>query len=141
MKYCAYQERTQQEVRDKLYSYGLYPDAVEEVLTELIVEDFINEERYAQSFTRGKFRQNRWGRTKIRRTLQQKGISRYCVDKGLQEIDESDYRDTLYELASKKWNTLPGDDTYTRKNKTVRYLLGKGYETDLAWEAVENLGQ
>ena len=139
MKYCAYQERTQQEVRDKLYSYGLYPDAVEEVLTELITEDFINEERYAQSFVRGKFRQNKWGRIKIKQGLQQKGISRYCVTKGLEEIDERDYGETLRELADKKWLSLPADDIYTRKHKTVRYLLGKGYESDLAWKAVEEL--
>ena len=139
MKYCAYQERTQQEVRDKLYSYGLYPDAVEEVLTELITEDFVNEERYAQSFARGKFRQNKWGRIKIRRSLQQKGISRYCVEKGMQEIDEGGYYDTLHQLMSKKWASLAGDDAYVRKNKTVRYVLGKGYEAELAWKVVEEM--
>ena len=139
MKYCAYQERTQQEVRDKLYSYGLYPDAVEEVLTELITEDFINEERYAQSFARGKFRQNKWGRVKIKRSLQQKGISRYCVEQGMREIDEADYYDTLYQLMSRKWESLANDDSYARKNKTVRYVLGKGYEADLAWKIVGEL--
>ena len=139
MKYCAYQERTQQEVRDKLYSYGLYSDAVEEVLTELITEGFVNEERYAQSFARGKFRQNKWGRIKIRRSLQQKGISRYCVEQGMQEIDDADYYDTLHELMSKKWNLLAKDDSYARKNKTVRYALGKGYEADLAWKIVEEM--
>ena len=139
MKYCAYQERTQQEVRDKLYSYGLYPDAVEEVLTEVITEDFVKEERYAQSFARGKFRQNKWGRVKIRQSLQQKGISRYCVEQGMQEINETDYYNTLHELMSRKWASLATDELYTRKNKTVRYVLGKGYEADLAWKIVEDL--
>ena len=139
MKYCAYQERTQQEVRDKLYSYGLYPDAVEDVLTELITEDFINEERYAQSFARGKFRQNKWGKVKIKRSLQQKGISRYCVEQGMREIDDSDYYGTLYQLMTKKWESLANDDPYARKNKTVRYALGKGYEADLAWKVVGEL--
>ncbi len=60
-RYCAYQERTQQEVRDKLYSYGLYTDMVEEVLTELIMEGFVSEERYAQAYCRGKFMSNKWG--------------------------------------------------------------------------------
>ena len=139
MKYCAYQERTQQEVRDKLYSYGLYADAVEEVLTDLIADDFINEERYAQSFVRGKFRQNKWGRIKIRQALQQKTISTYCIWRGMQEIEDTDYQETLRGLMQKKWDTLSEDDTYSRKNKTVRYVLGKGYEADLAWKTVEEI--
>ena len=139
MKYCAYQERTQQEVRDKLYGYGLYPDAVEELLTDLITEGFIDEERYAQSFARGKFSQNKWGRVKIRLSLQQKRISNYCIEKGLQEIDEKDYYATLYQLIKRKWALLKDDDPYTRKNKTVRYVVGKGYEAELAWKVVEEL--
>lgn len=139
MKYCAYQERTQQEVRDKLYSYGLYPDAVEEVLTDLITDDFINEERYAQSFVRGKFRQNKWGRVKIKRALQQKTISDYCIRQGMQEIDDTDYQETLRGLMQRKWDTLSSDDAYHRKNKTVRYVLGKGYEADLAWKMIEEI--
>lgn len=139
MKYCAYQERTQQEVRDKLYSYGLYPDAVEEVLTDLITEDFVNEERYAQSFVRGKFRQNQWGRIKIRRALQQKKISEYCIRQGMREIDDTDYQATLRTLVQKKWDSLLEDDLYSRKNKTVRYVLGKGYEADLAWKIVREM--
>ena len=139
MKYCAYQERTQQEVRDKLYGYGLYPDAVEEVLTDLISEDFVNEERYAQSFARGKFRQNRWGRIKIRRELQQKQLSRYCIEKGLQEIDSEAYAETLFKLMSDKWALLAQEETYARKHKTVRYVLGKGYEAELAWKVINEI--
>lgn len=132
-KYCAYQERTQQEVRDKLYQYGLYSDAVEEVLVELITDGFINEERYAQAFCRGKFNQNKWGRVKIEMTLRQKGLSNYCIKSGLKEISEEDYLQQLQTLLDKKWATLEGDDDYNRKNKTVRYLIGKGYEPDLIW--------
>ncbi|MDF9800906.1 regulatory protein [Catalinimonas alkaloidigena] len=132
-KYCAYQERTQQQVRDKLYQYGLYSDAVEEVLAELITDGFINEERYAQAFSRGKFGQNKWGRVKIEMMLRQKGLSNYCIQSGLKEIAEEDYRQQLRELLNKKWASLDGEDDYTRKNKTVRYLMGKGYEPDLIW--------
>lgn len=141
MKYCAYQERTQQEVRDKLYGYGLYPGAVEEVLTDLITEDFVNEERYAQSFVRGKFRQNKWGKTKIRLALQQKKISDYCIRQGMQEIDEADYQETLHSLMQRKWNSLEGEDAYARQNKTVRYVLGKGYEAGLAWQIVKEIAE
>ena len=139
MKYCAYQERTQQEVRDKLYGYGLFSDGVEEVLTELITEDFVNEERYAQSFVRGKFGQNHWGRIKISLALQQKRLSDYCIRRGMQEIDEEEYLATLRNLMKKKWSSLAHEDVYTRKNKTVRFVLGKGYEADLAWKVVGEL--
>lgn len=133
-KYCAYQERTQQEVRDKLYQYGLHREAVEEVLTELIMEDFINEERYAQSFCRGKFSQNKWGRIKIEQALKQKGLSPYCIRKGMKEISEEDYRMQLSQLLDRKWKSLEGEDDYARRHKTARYLLGKGYEADLIWQ-------
>ncbi len=133
-KYCAYQERTQQEVRDKLYSYGLYSDAVEEVLSELISDGFVNEERFAQAYVRGKFRSNKWGRIKIEIGLRQKGISDYCIRSGLKEIGEADYIDTLKSLIQKKWNSLESEDTYTRKHKTARFVQGKGYESELIWK-------
>jgi regulatory protein len=133
-KYCAYQERTQQEVRNKLYEYGLHTEAVEEVLTELIMDGFISEERYAQAFCRGKFNQNKWGRVKIERALKQKGLSAYCIRQGMKEIDEADYRAQLGQLLDRKWEALADEDDYARKHKTARYLLGKGYEADLIWQ-------
>jgi len=139
-KYCAYQERTQQEVRNKLYQYGLYREAVEEVLSELISDGFVNEERYAQAYCRGKFSQNRWGRIKIEMGLKQKGISSYCIRKGMKEIDENDYQQQLEELCARKWQSLEGEDSFARKNKTARYLMGKGYETALVWKTIERMG-
>nr|WKN38246.1 regulatory protein RecX [Tunicatimonas sp. TK19036] len=133
-KYCAYQERTQQEVRDKLYSYGLYSDAVEEVLTELISEGFVNEERFAQAFARGKFRNNKWGRIKIEMGLRQKGLSDYCIRSGMKEISEEAYQETLQSLIQKKWESLDGEEPYARKHKTARYALGKGFESDVVWK-------
>ena len=135
-KYCAYQERTQQEVRDKLYSYGLYSDMVEEILSELISDGFVNEERFAQAYVRGKFRSNKWGRIKIGIGLRQKGISDYCIRSGLKEISESDYTDTLRSLIQKKWNSMEGEDTYTRKHKTARFVQGKGYESEIIWKVL-----
>lgn len=139
-KYCAYQERTQQDVRDKLYQYGLYSDDVEEVLAELISDGFVNEERYAQAYCRGKFSQNKWGRIKIEMGLKQKGISPYCIRKGMKEIDETGYLQQLTELCERKWQSLEGEDSYPRKNKTARYLMGKGYETELVWRTIEEMG-
>jgi regulatory protein len=138
-KYCAYQERTQQQVRDKLYQYGLSGDTVEEVLTELIADNFINEERYAQAFCRGKFSHNKWGRIKIKRELKQKGLSPYCIRKGLKEIKEADYLQQLHDLCVRKWKSLEKEDIYQRKNKTARYLMGKGYEMELVWRTMEDM--
>jgi regulatory protein len=138
-KYCAYQERTQQDVRDKLYQYGLYSDDVEEVLAELISDGFVNEERYAQAYCRGKFNQNKWGRIKIEMGLKQKSISPYCIRKGMKEIEEKDYRQQLTELCERKWQSLEGEDSYPRKNKTARYLMGKGYETELVWKTIDGM--
>ncbi len=133
-KYCAYQERTQQEVRDKLYSYGLSREVVEDLLAELILEGFISEERYAKAFCRGKFINNKWGKVKIAIALRQKGISDYCIHAGMEEIDEEEYQALLKSLIEKKWNSLPEEDEYVRRHKTARYVIGKGYEPELVWK-------
>lgn len=135
-RYCAYQERTQQEVRNKLYSYGLAGDVVEDLLAELITEGFVNEDRYAKAFCRGKFTNNKWGRVKITLELRQKKISEYCIRTGLQEIEEEDYLRLLKNLVDQKWKSLKGEDAYVRKNKTARYAIGKGFEPELVWQAI-----
>ena len=89
--YCAYQERCQQEVRDKLYSWGLHEVQVENVIAELIASNFINEERFAKAYAGGKFRIKKWGRVKISIELKRRKISTYCIKKGLAEIEEEEY--------------------------------------------------
>jgi regulatory protein len=135
-KYCATQDRTQQQVRDKLYDWGLYGYEVEEVIAWLISEDFINEERFAQSYVRGHFNLKKWGRIKIKQGLEQKKISDYCIKVGMKEIDVEDYDHTIYQLVEKKWHSLKETNLYIKKQKTVRYLLQKGFEADLVWEKV-----
>src|SRR4051812_72479 len=100
--FCAYQERTQQEVRDKLYGYGLHKDMAEELISKLISENFINEERFAKTYAGGKFRIKKWGRIKIKEALKAKGISEYCIKKGLLEIDPTEYTSALLSLIEKK---------------------------------------
>lgn len=134
--YCAYQERSQQEVRDKLYSYGLHYNDVEEVLSELITENFINEERFAKAYAGGKFRMKKWGRLKILQGLKQHRISEYCIKKGLQEIPEGDYLDTIETLISKKRSTLDITDEFAANQKIASYLYQKGFETNLIWEVL-----
>ncbi len=132
-KYCAYQERTQQEVRKKLYDWGFYGDDVEEVIAYLIAENFINEERYAVAYALGHFKLKKWGKIKIKQGLKQKGISGYCINKGLAEIKQVDYELLIENLLSKKYKQLPASTYYIRVNKTVRYLLQKGFEPALVW--------
>ncbi len=137
-KYCSLQERSQQQLRDKLYDWGLYGDEVEEVISWLISEDFVNEERFAQSYVRGHFKQKKWGRIKIKQGLEQKKISEYCIKKGMKEIDNEEYYNTINSLLEKKWRILKEPNLFIKKQKVVRYLLQKGYEADLVWDAVNN---
>lgn len=136
--YCAYQERTQQEVRDKLYSYGLYSDEVEDVLTDLITENYVNEERYAKAFAGGKFRLKHWGKRKIAYALQQKKISTYCIDQALKEISDDEYESEIKKLLNKKSSELTGE-IYFVKNKTAQFLIGKGYESEIVWSLINEL--
>ncbi len=137
--YCAYQERTQQQVRDKLYSYGLWEEAVEEILTALILDNFINEERFAKSFVSGKFRIKKWGRRKILMRLKQFHLSPYCVKKGMEEIDPEEYQQTLEGLIVKKVAVTTETDIFKRNGKIARYLVGKGYEEGLIWETIKSM--
>lgn len=138
--YCGYQERCHAEVKEKLYSFGLWKKDVEALISQLIEENYLNEERFAQLFAGGKFRMKHWGRIKIRYELKQKHISDYCIKKGLREIDEDDYKKALQKLAAAKWKTLKSEkNVFVKKNKTMSFLLQKGYEAPLASEAITML--
>lgn len=138
--YCGYQERCHAEVKDKLYSYGLWKKDVELLISQLIEENYLNEERFAKLFAGGKFRMKHWGRVKIKYELKQKKISEYCIKKGLQEINEDDYAKTLNKLASTKWRSLSSEkNIFVKKSKAMNYLLQKGFEASLAAEAVSTL--
>ncbi len=132
--FCAYQERTQQEVRDKLYGYGLHMDVVEALIVKLIQENFLNEERFAKAYAGGKFRIKKWGRKKIQEGLKQKNISEYCIRQGLKEIREEEYKATLLELIQKKEEKEKEKNPYKRKHKLAQYVIAKGYEPDFVWE-------
>jgi regulatory protein len=134
MKYCAYQERSQHEVRQKLYEHGLYSSEVEEIISELIVEGFVNEERFAIAFAGGKFRVKAWGRIKIKHALQQHKISEYCMKKAMQSIEEVEYLESLKMILQSKWNKLKGKTDFERKNLTARFAQTKGYESELIWQ-------
>jgi regulatory protein len=136
-RFCTYQDRTQQEVREKLvYAYGQTEAEADEIIVELITQNFINEERFAKNFAGGKFRMKKWGRVKIRLEMEARGLTEYCIRQGLKEIPDSDYLKTLYQLLEKKYESHQEEAPLMRKQKIARYAIGKGYEPDLVWKAI-----
>ena len=129
--YCAYQERSQHEVVQKLWELGVRKADHDELVATMIEEDYLNEERFAVQFAGGKFRMKEWGRKKIFYGLKEKGVSNYNITKALASINEDDYQKTLYKLAEKKYELLSDEDALSRKRKTTDYLIQKGYEHDL----------
>ncbi|MDO8968058.1 regulatory protein RecX [Algoriphagus sp.] len=137
--YCAYQERSQWEVRRKLYEKGIKGDGAEELIAEMIGTDFLNEERFARAFARGKFRLKHWGRLRITRELKMRDISPRLIQYGLSEIDPEEYYDTLLTQAEKKWEKSLERDPYKKRYKVIQYLMSRGFEQDLVQEAVSGL--
>lgn len=129
--YCAYQERAQQEVRDKLYEWGLHHDEVENIVTQLIVDNYLNEERFAKAFALGKFRMKGWGKIKIKQHLKAKRVSPPLIKIALEEIDLDEYEEKLEEIIKKKTNKPTTNLSLTEKAKLIRYLQSKGYENEI----------
>lgn len=132
--YCVYQDRCHQEVRSKLLELSVYGDDLEEIMALLVEENYLNEERFARSFARGKFRVKQWGRIKIKQQLKARQISDYCIKKGLEEILEEDYLASIRLLVSKKLNE---DTSNEARQKVAQYLIRKGYETHMVWETLD----
>jgi regulatory protein len=138
-KYCAYQERSHLEVKRKLYSYGLYASDVDELLTKLITDGYLNEERFAKAYAGGKFRIKKWGRNKITHQLESQGLTKRCIEAGLRELDKQDYEHTLRQLILKKMELLTEPNAFKKRNLVARFVLAKGYEADLVWHMVKEI--
>lgn len=138
--YCVYQERSHYEVEQKLKEYTfLDQDERGEIIVWLIHNNFLNEERFALSYTRGKFYQKKWGKIKITQGLKQKKIPNNLINIGLEQINEDDYISTIKELANKKWNTIRESEIFLKKKKLYNYLQQKGYENYFIHEIIENI--
>ena len=135
--YCSYQERCHSEVVEKLYELGVWKKEHDEILSNLIEESYLNEERFAIAFARGRFNIKQWGRVKIKYELKQKRVSEYSIKKALSGIEEATYLSVLKKLADTKYAALKGEQYMVRKKKTMDYLMGKGYEMNLILAAVE----
>tara|TARA_B100000214_G_C23873078_1_gene583607 strand:+ start:479 stop:874 length:396 start_codon:yes stop_codon:yes gene_type:complete len=127
------------EVTMKLKSWGLIQEAIDLLIIELIQFNFLNEERYARSFARGKFRIKKWGKLKIRMALKKREVYFKCIDLAMLEIDDKTYLNTLKELLQKKNDVLKETNSYKRKMKLIRYLVTRGYEYDLIHDALVEL--
>ncbi len=137
--YCAYRDRCHMEVSDKLKKMNVDADMSDEIISELITEGFLNEERFVLSYVRGKFRINKWGKSKIVRELKQREISQYLINKGLEEIDEEEYYETLKTLLLAKRRTFKAKNQYDLFNKLYSYAYRKGYESELIKSIIESL--
>lgn len=134
-KYCAYQDRCHWEVENKMREYLLIPEAKDLILIYLIENKFLNEERFAKSFARGKFNQKKWGRNKIRVELRKRQVPLHLIEIGLKEIDDEIYTEVLKELFDKKKESLKLErDSFKKKAKIRNYLMQKGYESELIYE-------
>ncbi len=140
-RYCVYQDRCHQEVRSKLLDLGIYGDDLEDIIVELISDNFLNEERFARSYARGKFRFKRWGRMRIRQELKRRAISDYCLRKGMEEIEEEEYQRVLQEVTEKKWNSTKAPNDFQRRSKVAKYVINRGFESSLVWEILKGMGK
>lgn len=139
-QYCAYQERCHSEVKTKLIQLSVYGEDLEEVIAELISEGFLNEERFARSYCRGKFTLKKWGKNKIVQNLKTKGVSEFCIRKGLLEIEEEHYEAVFQELFEKKSKELSSEKNHwMKKKKILNFFLQKGFESHLVYDKLKEI--
>ncbi len=137
--FCAYQERSHFETKEKLFGFGLSKTDVETIISRLIEEDYLNEARFAAQFAGGHFRMKKWGRIKIIYALKQKRVSSINIKYALKEIDEENYKAILMKLAEAKWKLLKHEQYLNRQAKTSQYLINKGYEPALVQETIQQI--
>ncbi|MGV3527782.1 MAG: regulatory protein RecX [Flavisolibacter sp.] len=140
-QFCAYQERSHQDVQQKLYALKVPRRDHDEIIATLIEEDYLNEQRFAEQFTGGKFRMKGWGKNKILQKLKEKNVSSFVINAAMKEIDEEDYLQNLKKDAEKKYEALKHEQHLVRKKKTINYLLQKGYEYSLISRILPSLGK
>ena len=138
-KYCAYQERCVKDVRDKLKTYDIPQEERNKILDYLLDNRFVNDERFAKSFVRGKINQSGWGLNKIRFHLVQKGIAKETIDEAIGQTDEEVYRQRLMDILKTKSKTVKAENDFEKKRKPAAYAMQKGFEGNLVWEVLKEL--
>ena len=138
-KYCAYQERCVKDVRDKLKTFDITQENRNKILEYLLGNRFVNDERFAMCFVRGKINQSGWGLNKIRFHLMQKGIAKDLIDEALRQTDKEDYRQRLISILTTKAKTVKAANDFERKRKLAAFAIQKGFESALVWEVLKEL--
>ena len=138
-KYCAYQERCVKDVKEKIKSFDLLQEEKDKILDYLLDNRFVNDERFAKSFVRGKVNQSGWGLNKIRFHLMQKGIAKELIDEALGQTDEEVYRQRLIDILKTKSKTVKAASDFEKKRKLAAYAMQKGFEGNLIWEVLKDL--
>lgn len=138
-RFCAYQERCHKDVEQKLKEMHMIPEAILYIINKLLEGNYLNEERFAKSFARGKFLIKKWGKVRIVRELKFREISKFNIDTALKEINEVEYLETLHNLSLKRLAQLTEKNRYKRKKKLCDYLLYRGWEPYLVYEKANEL--
>lgn len=137
--YCSYQERCHAEVTQKLQQMHMIPQAIDTIVVHLIENNFLNEERFACSFARGKHRIKKWGKLRIINELKFRGISKYNIDIALKEFSNEEYFETFETLAESTWNSIKESHPAKKKKKFCDFLIRKGYESHLIFDKCNDL--
>lgn len=137
--YCAYQERCHEEVEQKLRSMKMDSDEINQIISHLISENFLNEERFACSFARGKHRIKHWGKIRITNELKFRGINQTLITIALKEISPEEYYETFDQLANRNWESIREPNALKKRKKFCDYLLRRGFESNLVYEKVKEL--
>ena len=138
-KYCAYQERCVKDVKDKLKTFDISEEEKTKILDYLLDNRFVNDDRFAKAFVRGKVNQSGWGGNKIRFHLIQKGIDKDIIDEALGQTDNEVYRQRLIDILKTKSKTIKADSDFEKKRKLAAYAMQKGFEGNLIWEVLKDL--
>jgi regulatory protein len=137
--YCAYQERCHEEVAQKLRSMKMDADEIDTIMVHLISDNFLNEERFAQSFARGKHRIKHWGKIRIVNELKAKKITQTLINIALKEISTEEYLSTFHTLADRNWESIKETNLLKKRKKFCDYLLRRGFESNLIFEKAKEL--
>lgn len=142
--FCAYQERCHEEVVSKLRSMKMDFGEIDQIMVHLLAENFLNEERFACSFARGKHRIKHWGKIRITNELKFRNISQTIINTALKEITPEEYLETFHALAERNWDSILEKNTLKKRKKFCDYILRRGFESNLVYDKVkelENSGQ
>ena len=137
--YCSYQDRCHKEVIEKLKTYKIKSSDLNQIVSNLINENFLNESRFSKSFVRGKFNIKNWGKVRIHNELKKRKISAYNISLGMKEINEIEYHKKLDYIFNKKLSSLDGINNISKKKKIISYLTYRGWERNLIYDKINEI--